>query len=379
MDIDRTLAVRLTLAALSLGAAAVHFAMAPQHAGESVLLGTGFVVAAWAQVVVAGLLIARPGRTVLAGGALVQVAVCGVWALSRTAGLPVGAQHWQPEPVGLADGVTVALQVAFVVLALAALTSRRRLPVVSGVVAAALIMGGTTAALASPSVREHQHGAEASTVHVHGTDAGAGGATAAGHVHPGGSEGTSPAGTVPPAGTGGLDGAGAHAHLVTSDAPPTADQIARAAALIDATKRSLPKWADPRAAEADGFRAIQGPGAGFVHFVNFAWMTDPTVLDPEHPESLVYRSTDGTKSGYRLESAMYILPSLDTPIPDVGGSLTPWHNHGDLCFGAGTMIVGTTAAGACPPGSSNVKTPDMLHVWIVDHPDGPFGGIEGSG
>jgi hypothetical protein len=73
---------------------------------------------------------------------------------------------------------------------------------------------------------------------------------------------------------------------------------------------------------------------------------------------------------------MYILPSYGYRIPDVGGSLTPWHNHGDLCFGTGGLIVGTTANGACPPGSSNIKTPDMLHVWIVDHPDGPFGGIE---
>jgi hypothetical protein len=217
-------------------------------------------------------------------------------------------------------------------------------------------MGGTTAAIASPSVMAHHHDGAAPSGHV--------------HVH----TGAEPAAAT--GGTAGLDGAHAHSHIVTDTGPPDAAQIERAAALIEATRRSIPKWSDPAAAEAAGFRAIQGARSEYVHFVNFSWLSDGAVLDPEHPESLVYRSTDGTRAGYRLESAMYILPSTGYPVPEVGGSLTPWHNHGDLCFGAGGMIVGTTASGGCPAGSSNVKTPDMLHVWIVDHADGPFGGIE---
>jgi hypothetical protein len=74
---------------------------------------------------------------------------------------------------------------------------------------------------------------------------------------------------------------------------------------------------------------------------------------------------------------MYILPGVGHPIPDVGGSLTPWHDHGELCFGAGARIVGVTdGTTPCPPGSANVQTPDMLHVWVVPHDDGPFGGID---
>jgi hypothetical protein len=355
MELDRTLAIRLTLAALSLGAAAVHFAMTPQHASESIVHGVGFVVAGWAQVVVAGLLFARPGRKTLTWAALVQLALVGGWALSRTYGLPFGPAPWVAEPVGSADLITVAMELGFVVLAVAALGSLRRIPIAAGLVAVGLVMGGTTAAIASPSVMAHHHSAAEE---------------AAGHVH------THTDASIPTGGTAGLDGAHAHSHIVTSSGPPTAEQIARAATLIEATKRAIPKWADPKAAEAAGFRSIQSPKSDFVHYVNFRWLNDDKVLDPDQPESLVYRSTDGTVAGYRLESAMYILPSFGYPIPDVGGSLTPWHNHGDLCFGAGGMIVGTTAKGACPPGSSNLKTPDMLHVWIVDHPDGPFGGIE---
>jgi hypothetical protein len=357
--VHRTPAVRVTLGALSLGAAAVHFAMTPQHTRESIALGIAFVVAAWAQVAVAGWLLFRPGRAVLKWGAAVQIAVVAAWGASRTFGLPIGPDRWRAEAVGTADLICVGFELAFVVLTVVALTSNRRVPLLAGLVAASLVMGGTSAALATPSVIDHDHDdheemADGQHSDAHGTTESA--ADDAAHVE--------------------LEGAHADSHIVTSTEPPTAEQIARANELIEATKASIPKWADPEAAKAAGFRSIQGPDSTFVHFVNFGWMLDDVVLDPEHPESLVYRSTDGTTDGYELESAMYILPGIGYPIPDVGGSLTPWHNHGDLCFRMDGMIVGTTAAGECPDGSSNVKTPDMLHVWIVDHADGPFGGLE---
>ena len=49
--------------------------------------------------------------------------------------------------------------------------------------------------------------------------------------------------------------------------------------------------------------------------------------------------------------------------PDVGGSLTQWHAHDDLCL-AGGRVVGTTAAtGSCATGVHNTNTYFMLHVW----------------
>ena len=355
----RTPAVRVTLAALSLGAAAVHFAMTPQHTRESIALGIAFVVAAWAQVAVAGWLLFRPDRSVIKRGAAVQIAVIGAWGLSRTFGLPIGPDRWRAEAVGTADLICVGFEIAFVGLAVVALTSNRRVPLLAGLVAASLVLGGTTAALATPSIIDHDH----DEPHE-----------AAGPMHERAHDASKDSMHQPA--TGELEGAHADSHIVTSSEPPTAEQIARANDLIEATKASIPKWSDPAAAEAAGFRTVQGPEASFVHFVHFGWMVDDVVLDPEHPESLVYRNTDGTTGGYVLESAMYILPSVGYPIPDVGGSLTPWHNHGDLCFRPDGMIVGTTGGGECPAGSSNVKTPDMLHVWIVDHADGPFGGVE---
>jgi len=56
--------------------------------------------------------------------------------------------------------------------------------------------------------------------------------------------------------------------------------------------------------------------------------------------------------------------------PDVGGQLTPWHRHDDLCFTPGGEVVG--AAPACPSGSATYYTPWMLHVWLVPNRYGRF-------
>ena len=55
-------------------------------------------------------------------------------------------------------------------------------------------------------------------------------------------------------------------------------------------------------------------------------------LDPDFPESLVYEpQPDGTK---QLVSAMYMLPDTVTldEVPDIGGALTQWHIHDNLCY-----------------------------------------------
>jgi hypothetical protein len=64
-------------------------------------------------------------------------------------------------------------------------------------------------------------------------------------------------------------------------------------------------------------------------------------------------------------------------VPDIAGELTTWHDHQNLCW-EGVRVVGTTdATGSCQRGVFR-PTPPMLHVWIAEHPCGPFAGIEGS-
>ena len=108
-----------------------------------------------------------------------------------------------------------------------------------------------------------------------------------------------------------------------------------------------------------------------VHYVNPAFLLRGGELQPDKVESLVYANTP---RGKVLIGAMYIMHSLGTPGPAVGGSLTPWHHHENLCFDTTTGVITalTNAAGKCPVGTDNQRTPDMLHVWVVDNPNGPF-------
>ena len=326
----------LPLAALSLCAAAIHFALVPAHADEWLGLAVAFAVTGWAQAGLACALLIRPSRALVLAGVGLQVAVLGAWAVSRTVGLPFGPDAGVTEAVDLVDLWAAALEAAFVFVAAMTLGAPARpraawTPLGIGTTTGALLLAGglTTAAIASPSAVDHHGGDDAA--HAHDGDA--------------------------------------------SAQPPTREQLARAADLLVRTTAAIhPRYDDTEAARAAGFIPIQGEEADFVHWVNLAWMRNPTILDPDEPESLVYRSTP---QGQVLEAAMYILPEVGMPDPDVGGSLTVWHNHGDLCFRAGdAQIVGTTERGPCPAGSLNVPTADMLHVWTVDRPGGPFEGIE---
>jgi hypothetical protein len=86
------------LAALLVGAGAIHVAMAPSHLGESVIEGAGFLVAAWVQLALAvAVLLRTPSRRLLAAVAGTSVALIAAWLVSRTAGLPFGAHAGHAE------------------------------------------------------------------------------------------------------------------------------------------------------------------------------------------------------------------------------------------------------------------------------------------
>ncbi len=190
--------------------------------------------------------------------------------------------------------------------------------------------------------------------------------------------GPEPPGHEPPA-TPAAPQAEAGPHHGTDDAGgrgTTAAQQAEADALVRATRDALSSagYDDVAVAEADGYRAVQPPSSSLVHYVHFTRLIDAAVLDPAAPESLVYRSTP---DGPVLEGAMYVLPSVDSPIPDLGGLSAHWHAHDDLCFSTSTLMVVGTVDGdrRCPPGAINQVTPPMLHVWATERPGGPFAGL----
>ena len=102
--------MRLTLALASIGAAVIHFMVTPDHLEEFVLFGVFFLGLGIFQAVWAGGILLKPNTLVVAAGVLVSVLVIGVWALSRTAGLPIGPEAGEPEAVGLSDVLATALE-----------------------------------------------------------------------------------------------------------------------------------------------------------------------------------------------------------------------------------------------------------------------------
>ena len=78
-----------------------------------------------------------------------------------------------------------------------------------------------------------------------------------------------------------------------------------------------------------------------------------------------------------------LTPDSTPPAPGLS-ALTSWHHHDNLCFDRVTGQIVAFAhsgtadtnekdkSGVCPRGSSNHSTPEMLHVWVVDNPSGPF-------
>lgn len=267
----------------------------------------------------------------------------------------------------------VAVLGGVVSLIRAGLLSSRRTPiaVVAGFAVIALASAGMSSAaspshhgtdtdVASPS--HHGTDAAASATADHGTDAGSGT-----EDHDVAAPVARPYDPALPIDLGGTEGV-------------TASQQAAAENLIANTLSHLPRYADPAVAEADGYVSIRDGGTGYEHFIKAEYRNDGRVLDPDRPESLVYQTDP---SGDRqLVAAMYMAEpgtTLET-VPELGGALTQWHVHGDLCFTPppNSRVAGLTdAAGNCAEGLVKPEPVPMIHVWITPHACGPFAALDG--
>jgi hypothetical protein len=116
-------------AALSVGAAAIHFAVIPDHLEEWWAFGLFFAVLGWFQAVWPIAYLDRPSRRLALLAIAVNLATVVVWAWSRTSGLPVGPEPGMPEAIGAADLASTAFEITLVVglLRLQALGDRRSL------------------------------------------------------------------------------------------------------------------------------------------------------------------------------------------------------------------------------------------------------------
>jgi hypothetical protein len=109
------------------------------------------------------------------------------------------------------------------------------------------------------------------------------------------------------------------------------------------------------------------------HYANRKHVFDDRVLDCDRPEFLMYYDTP---QGKGLAGLMFY---VDTPTgwgPQIGGPLSVWHYHvwaPVQCLERRLLLVGTAdAEGRCAVGAPMHRSPEMLHVWLIDRPKGPF-------
>jgi len=361
--------VVLVAAAASLGAGLVHAAAAGTHAGADTLVRL-FAVTAAVQVAWAAVALARPARAVLGLGVLINGGAVVAWALSRTRGLPWPAELEVVEDVSAQDAIAAALGALAAVGALAALVRpalglrRPGAPLPLG----AVLAGVAVLALAVPGMAA-PHGSGASHDHDGGAGSDHHGGVAADDHHDG---------DAVAVGDHHDDVAATDGPIISLDDPRVTDeQRAAAEELIDTTAAGMARFSDPASLEAAGYVSIGDGVTGYEHYIHVGYIADAVDLDPNQIESIVFTvAADGTRT---LASAMYILGFGTTmaDAPDIAGELTTWHDHQNLCW-EGVRVVGTTdRTGSCERGSFRA-TPPMLHVWMTEHPCGPFAGIEGS-
>ncbi|MEO7663511.1 MAG: hypothetical protein ABIV26_00160, partial [Candidatus Limnocylindrales bacterium] len=101
----------LALATLSMGAAAIHFAVISEHLSESILFGVFFAVLASLEALWALGYLIRPGRVLALGALAGNAATVALWAWAHLLGLPFGPQAGHLEPTTITDLMATAFEV----------------------------------------------------------------------------------------------------------------------------------------------------------------------------------------------------------------------------------------------------------------------------
>jgi hypothetical protein len=165
-----------------------------------------------------------------------------------------------------------------------------------------------------------------------------------------------------------------HAHagaiLQPTNDVATPEQVAAAAQLYTVTKAAILPYEDWHKALAAGYKPGQDLG-GSAHWMNQRNVDAGYVMDPNHPQGLVYANS---KHGPVLLGAMFQMKHIGQFGPDPGGPLTAWHQHENICVTPiGFEFSLMTPFATCPLGAIDISASPMLHVWIVDNPNGgPF-------
>ncbi len=159
---------------------------------------------------------------------------------------------------------------------------------------------------------------------------------------------------------------------------PTNEQMQAASDLVEKTLLNIKekRLFDLKQAMQLGYG--DDPATDRVHFANYSYIFDDKSLDPQAPEYLMFYPTG--KGQHLLVGVMFIQQDIGTHGEQIGGANTVWHFH-DYGEGVCTPMIVPDAIllkngvlqGHCAKGEILLKrSPEMLHVWFVDHPEGRF-------
>jgi hypothetical protein len=358
-------------ASASVGAGAIHASAVGAHSEHHQAV-IAFTIVAAIQLAWGFLALVRPSRQLAAAGVVANAAFLAGWVLAKTDGISFVDGLDVPEGAQFADTAAAVLAAAAVLGALwFAVRGNRPTSLAQSALGMSALVTAliTVPAMVAAGSHSHAHGHADGAVTTDGHDHShaTGGSGGPGHTH----AAALPAKRYDP-----------KQPIDLSGVPGvTPEQQARAENLIAVTLLRLPEYADPKVAEAAGYVSIGDGLTGTEHLVNVAYFDDGRILDPDYPESLVY-DVDRATGARTLAAAMYMLAPDQTldDVPDVGGKLTQWHIHDNLCFTSAGKVAGLTdGSGNCRPGLNKGSQAPMLHVWIRPHECGPFAALEGVG
>jgi hypothetical protein len=430
--------LRTVAMAASVGAAVIHFALAPEHLAERTRDGVFFLVVAWLQLAVAAALYRWRGRPEpwLAAGA-VNGAVLLVWLGSRTIGFPETSH----TSVGFPDGLAAGLEAVVVLAAVVALRpslAARAVPGVSPVAlgVAGLALAGLVSTSVAPGFADDGHAAGG-----HGTGGHDMASMASGddHAHDGANvaqvadaDRCDLGFNTPGFNDAAVPGA-PHEHddatpvdftieewaevfVSPEDSPPVAqvlgfleenpvqresiltgsmthtlnpdpwnaltdqaecDQLAEELMRAKDVAATYPTVAD---AEAAGYNMVTGYVPGIAaHYINYGLLGDGFDLD--NPEMLLYDGTD--PDSHVVGLSYYILQDSETePTEGYTGDNDHYHRHTGLCMRDGVVVGGsnTTDAQCAEMGGEKADGSAgwMSHVWVVPGCESEWGVFSGA-
>lgn len=397
--------LRWVLAAASLGAGGIHFAMIGAHWDQYWVEGVFFAALAWFQLGWAAGVVLRPSRLLYAAGAVVSAGAIATWVVSRTSGVPFGPHAGVAEAASFVDIVATAFAGAILLgclglLLRSDLESRAagRLASLPVGIAGLGVVALSTMAFTPSFASGHSAGPPGHPAGGSGSEAAAGahGSAAGGDEEAGatniavqadGSSACEQAGVA-------NEGNSGHGHRgPVPFTPLNPDERATYLAQTAAANATVAANPTVAAAEANGWKRIT-PYVPCIaaHYLKGGALGNP--FDPAEPEILLF---DGTEPDSQIVGLSYLQFAEKDVAPDgFAGQNDPWHVHSQLCIGGGGVLgdENTTEAECKERGGTVRKLGNlwMTHMWNApgwdsrwglfssEHPDlgGRIGDINGE-